>query len=262
MAAVSLLRLSDDVAGWLGDCSTTQPYEHLCFPVLHVAGSAARDGRSSLWLCGRFVCRLVPSDNVAGWETARPIAHRPWPSSPTPFPHNTSHTSSMFFPSMITPTTSQVKPPMPHAHARNPQTQPQHSQTNRCVPPTALKNLQHPPPMLPLTDGLDYITIRTGSISNILNNNNNSSCTDKASCILGIKHRRSMEPIPASAQTSIVATHSACNLPSMPFTTSLSLTSLYVVSGLPKSPHTRTLADPDSDSVMHLHYSDGAVSRW
>jgi hypothetical protein len=39
-----------------------------------------------------------------------------------------------------------------------------------------------------------------------------------------------MEPIPASTQTSIVSTHSAHNLPSMPFTTSLPLTSLYVIS--------------------------------
>lgn len=40
----------------------------------------------------------------------------------------------------------------------------------------------------------------------------------------------------------------------------LPLTSLYVVSGLPKSPHTWTLADPDS--VMGLHHGEGAVSRW
>ena len=44
------------------------------------------------------------------------------------------------------------------------------------------------------------------------------------------------------------------------FTPSLPLTSLYVVSGLPKSPHTWTLADPDS--VLGLHHSEGAVSRW
>jgi hypothetical protein len=35
---------------------------------------------------------------------------------------------------------------------------------------------------------------------------------------------------------------------------------LYVVSGLPKSPHTWTLADPDS--VLGLHHSDSAVNRW
>ncbi|KAK0506225.1 DENN domain-containing protein [Armillaria luteobubalina] len=84
---------------------------------------------------------------------------------------------------------------------------------------------------------------------------------DKASRILGIKHRRSMEPIPASARTSIVSTRSARDgLPTPSFTPSSPLTSLYVVSGLPKSPHTWTLADPDS--VLGLHHSDGAVSRW
>ncbi|KAK0456595.1 DENN domain-containing protein [Armillaria borealis] len=84
---------------------------------------------------------------------------------------------------------------------------------------------------------------------------------DKASRILGIKHRRSMEPIPASARTSIVSTRSARDgLPAPSFTPSSPLTSLYVVSGLPKSPHTWTLADPDS--VLGLHHSDGAVSRW
>ncbi|KAK0208211.1 DENN domain-containing protein [Desarmillaria ectypa] len=84
---------------------------------------------------------------------------------------------------------------------------------------------------------------------------------DKASRILGIKHRRSMEPIPASARTSIVSTRSARDGLSAPsFTPSSPLTSLYVVSGLPKSPHTWTLADPDS--VLGLHHSEGAVSRW
>ena len=38
------------------------------------------------------------------------------------------------------------------------------------------------------------------------------------------------------------------------------MASLYVVSGLPKSPHTWTLADPDA--VLGLHHSDGAVNRW
>src|SRR5258707_1224920 len=37
-------------------------------------------------------------------------------------------------------------------------------------------------------------------------------------------------------------------------------TSLYVVSGLPKAPHTWTLADPDS--VIGLTHSDGGVNRW
>lgn len=38
------------------------------------------------------------------------------------------------------------------------------------------------------------------------------------------------------------------------------LTTLYLVSGLPKSPHTWTLAD--TDSVAGLHHADGAVGRW
>ena len=38
------------------------------------------------------------------------------------------------------------------------------------------------------------------------------------------------------------------------------MASLYVVSGLPKSPHTWTLSDPDS--VLGLHHSEGAVGRW
>lgn len=46
----------------------------------------------------------------------------------------------------------------------------------------------------------------------------------------------------------------ASHVPTLP------LTSLYVVSGLPKSPHTWTLADPDS--VLGLHHSDSAVNRW
>lgn len=46
----------------------------------------------------------------------------------------------------------------------------------------------------------------------------------------------------------------ASHVPTLP------LASLYVVSGLPKSPHTWTLADPDS--VLGLHHSESAVSRW
>ena len=110
-----------------------------------------------------------------------------------------------------------------------------------------------------LADELDYITITTPAISTP--NALSSHRTDKASRILGIKHRRSMEPIPASARNSIVSTRSARDPPPMAsFVPTLPLTSLYVVSGLPKSPHTWTLADPDS--VMGLHHSDGAVSRW
>jgi nicotinamide N-methyltransferase len=110
-----------------------------------------------------------------------------------------------------------------------------------------------------LADELDYITITAPAISSpsVLS----SLRADKASRILGIKHRRSMEPIPASARNSIVSTRSARDPPPMAsFVPTLPLTSLYVVSGLPKSPHTWTLADPDS--VMGLHHSDGAVSRW
>jgi hypothetical protein len=44
------------------------------------------------------------------------------------------------------------------------------------------------------------------------------------------------------------------------FTPTLPLTSLYVVSGLPKSPHTWTLADPES--VLGLNHTEGAVNRW
>jgi nicotinamide N-methyltransferase len=110
-----------------------------------------------------------------------------------------------------------------------------------------------------LADELDYITITAPVISSP--NSLSSQRTDKASRILGIKHRRSMEPIPASARNSIVSTRSARDPPPMAsFVPTLPLTSLYVVSGLPKSPHTWTLADPDS--VLGLHHSDGAVSRW
>lgn len=113
-----------------------------------------------------------------------------------------------------------------------------------------------------LADELDYITVTAPSPAppsapNALSNQR----TDKASRILGIRHRRSMEPIPASARNSIVSTRSAREAPPIAsFIPTLPLTSLYVVSGLPKSPHTWTLADPDS--VMGLHHSDGAVSRW
>ncbi|KAF5375028.1 hypothetical protein D9758_000285 [Tetrapyrgos nigripes] len=86
--------------------------------------------------------------------------------------------------------------------------------------------------------------------------------TDKASRILGIRHRASMEPVPASSRTSIMSTRSAPHheVVSSHSSNSLPLTSLYVVSGLPKSPHTWTLSDPDS--VIGIHHSEGAVSRW
>ncbi|KAG6900135.1 hypothetical protein C0993_002480 [Termitomyces sp. T159_Od127] len=113
-----------------------------------------------------------------------------------------------------------------------------------------------------LADELDYITV---TAPNNPNNPNDSLSTavrpDKASRILGIKHRQSMEPIPASARNSLVSTRSLRDPEPMPsFVPSLPLTSLYVVSGLPKSPHTWTLADPDA--VLGLHHCEGAVSRW
>ncbi|TRM66313.1 AEX-3 domain-containing protein [Schizophyllum amplum] len=102
-------------------------------------------------------------------------------------------------------------------------------------------------PEISLADDIDYASL--------------DSRGDKASRVLGIKHRKSMEPIPASTRTSLVSTRSVREQPSVPsFHASSPLTSLYVVSGLPKSPHTWTLADPDS--VLGLHHSEGAVNRW
>lgn len=84
---------------------------------------------------------------------------------------------------------------------------------------------------------------------------------DKASQVLGIPHRSSMEPIPARKRTSMMSTRSAQNPPPSPsFTPTMPLASLYVVSGLPKRPQTWTLADPDA--VQGLTHSDGAVGRW
>ena len=107
-----------------------------------------------------------------------------------------------------------------------------------------------------LADELDYISVTApSSVGHHLVR------SDKASRILGVQHRRSMEPIPAAARTSIVSTRSAREVPSIQsFTPTLPLTSLYVVSGLPKAPHTWTLADPDS--VLGLTHSEGAVNRW
>lgn len=109
---------------------------------------------------------------------------------------------------------------------------------------------------LGLADELDYISVTApSSVGHQLVR------SDKASRILGVQHRRSMEPIPAAARTSIVSTRSAREVPSIQsFTPTLPLTSLYVVSGLPKAPHTWTLADPDS--VLGLTHSEGAVNRW
>ena len=72
-----------------------------------------------------------------------------------------------------------------------------------------------------------------------------------------------MEPIPASNRASIASVRSVPTPGTTPTSHSgptLPLASLYVVSGLPKSPHTWTLADPDS--VLGLHHTEGAVSRW
>jgi hypothetical protein len=103
-----------------------------------------------------------------------------------------------------------------------------------------------------LAEELDFVTVDSvGS----------TSSRDKVSRPFAIKHRRSMEPIPASARTSMVSSRSYREpAPAPSFVPTLPLTSLYVVSGLPKSPHTWTLADPDS--VLGLHHSEGAVSRW
>lgn len=107
-----------------------------------------------------------------------------------------------------------------------------------------------------LADELDYITV---SAPDKADSPRLTRQVDKASRILGISHRRSMEPIPASNRTSILSTRSVPNTPTQHVPT-LPLTSLYLVSGLPKSPHTWTLADPDS--VLGLHHSEGAVARW
>lgn len=85
---------------------------------------------------------------------------------------------------------------------------------------------------------------------------------DKASQVLGIPHRQSMEPISVRKRNSIMSTRSAGYVPpSSPGSgPNMPLASLYVVSGLPKRPQTWTLADPDA--VTGLTHSDGAVNRW
>ncbi|KAJ7630933.1 DENN domain-containing protein [Roridomyces roridus] len=105
-----------------------------------------------------------------------------------------------------------------------------------------------------LADELDFVTVRVPQVN---------QPQDKASRVLGIAHRASMEPIPGSARTSIMSTRSARPAPPTPTGPAAStspLTSLYVVSGLPKSPHTWTLADPDA--VLGLHHSENAVNRF
>ncbi|KAJ3842351.1 DENN domain-containing protein [Lentinula raphanica] len=87
-----------------------------------------------------------------------------------------------------------------------------------------------------------------------------SHTENKAARVLGLI-QPPMSPVFASGRNSIVSTRSARDaLPSTSITPSLPLASLYIVSGLPKSPHTWTLADPDA--VLGLHHSENAVNRW
>ncbi|KAH8100713.1 DENN domain-containing protein [Cristinia sonorae] len=114
-----------------------------------------------------------------------------------------------------------------------------------------------------LPEEADYVTVDHPSAADALNAALHALPKDKASRVLGIRHRRSMEPIPASNRASIASARSAPapEVPPAPASgPTMPLASLYVVSGLPKSPHTWTLADPDS--VLGLHHSEGAVSRW
>lgn len=85
---------------------------------------------------------------------------------------------------------------------------------------------------------------------------------DKAAQLLGIPHHASMEPIPVNRRMSLVSIRSApVQPPSTPaYIPTAPLASLYVVSGLPKSPQTWTLAD--IDAVHGLSHADGAVNRW
>ena len=90
---------------------------------------------------------------------------------------------------------------------------------------------------------------------------------DKASQVLGIPHRRSMEPVPSAKVASRLSTRSATVGYSGPptihegeATPPPPLASLYLVSGLPKSHHAWTLADPDS--VLGLQHSESAVNKW
>ncbi|KAI0296199.1 hypothetical protein BC826DRAFT_908484 [Russula brevipes] len=125
-------------------------------------------------------------------------------------------------------------------------------------PPSIVESNKEEASEFGLADELDYISITAPSS---LGHQQQVVRSDKASRVLGVQHRRSMEPIPASVRTSLVSTRSAREVPSIPsFTPTLPLTSLYVVSGLPKAPHTWTLADPDS--VLGLTHSEGAVNRW
>lgn len=133
------------------------------------------------------------------------------------------------------------------------------SAENRQHPSSSTTTItSHPQDSAALADELDYITVSAPPLSHT---QSLAYRPDKASRILGVRHRRSMEPIPASARNSIVSTHSVRDAPPIAsFVPSLPLASLYVVSGLPKSPQTWTLADPDS--ALGLHHSEGAVNRW
>ncbi|KAI1797896.1 DENN domain-containing protein [Ganoderma leucocontextum] len=116
-----------------------------------------------------------------------------------------------------------------------------------------------------LDDDFDYVTVdhpTDGPVEYV--NAVVPARTDKAARILGLRHQ-SMEPIPGSNRNSVASARSAPPIsvsapPPIPSGPTLPLASLYVVSGLPKSPQTWTLADPDS--VMGLHHSEGAVGRW
>ncbi|KAH9849744.1 AEX-3 domain-containing protein [Lenzites betulinus] len=115
-------------------------------------------------------------------------------------------------------------------------------------------------------DDLDYVTVdvpQNGPVENAVAVPARNG--DKAARVLGFRQRQSMEPIPGSNRNSVASARSApppsvSAPPPTPSGPTLPLASLYVVSGLPKSPHTWTLADPDS--VMGLHHSEGAVGRW
>ncbi|KAJ3879902.1 DENN domain-containing protein [Lentinula edodes] len=102
----------------------------------------------------------------------------------------------------------------------------------------------------------DFINISRAAGADL----HSSHTGNKAARVLGLI-QPPMSPVLASGRNSIVSTRSARDaLPSASITPSLPLASLYLVSGLPKSPHTWTLADPDA--VLGLHHSDGAVNRW
>ncbi|KAI6047633.1 DENN domain-containing protein [Pisolithus marmoratus] len=153
--------------------------------------------------------------------------------------------------------TASAPPPNTNQNTSNPNNKSPNSHSSS----TAKNNISAPPSDPALADELDYITVSVPDKLSVDKNDPPRPIRqlDKASRILGIAHRKSMEPIPASNRTSIVSTRSVPNTPTQ-HTPTLPLTSLYVVSGLPKSPHTWTLADPDA--ILGLHHSEGAVARW